>query len=70
MATVEDRLSALEAAMEEVRRDLAGARRPRAWLDDVAGSLRDWPEFTEVLRLGREFRKSVVDPDDGRGTGS
>jgi len=64
MATVEDRLSALESAMEEVRRELAGTRRPRAWLDEVAGSLQEWPEFAEVLRLGREFRNSVVDADD------
>ena len=64
MATVEDRLSALESAMEEVRRELTTERRPRAWLDEVAGSLQEWPEFAEVLRLGREFRKSVVDPDD------
>ena len=64
MATVEDRLSALESAMDEVRRELTGTRRPRAWLDEVAGSLQEWPEFAEVLRLGREFRKSVVDPED------
>jgi hypothetical protein len=64
MATVEDRLSALESALEELRREVANSRRARAWLDDVAGSLQDWPEFAEVLRLGREFRKSVVDRDD------
>ncbi len=64
MATVEDRLSALESAMEQVRRELAGTRPPRAWLDEVAGSLQDWPEFAEVLRLGRDFRNSLVDPDD------
>jgi hypothetical protein len=64
MATVEDRLSALESAMEEVRRELTGACRPHAWLDEVAGSMREWPEFAEVLRLGREFRKSVVDTED------
>ncbi len=50
--------------MEEVRRELASTRRPHAWLDDVAGSLQEWPEFAEVLRLGREFRTSAVDPDD------
>lgn len=70
MATVEDRLSALELAMEEVQRELASARRPRAWLDDVAGSLQEWPEFADVLRLGREFRKSVVDPDNGHDAGN
>jgi hypothetical protein len=62
MATVEERLSALERAMEEVRRQLATSLKPRPWLDDVAGSMTLWPEFAEVLRLGREYRKSVLDP--------
>lgn len=70
MSTIEDRLSALESAMEDVRRQLAGQRRPRAWLDDVAGSLEPWPEFEEVLRLGREFRDSVTDPDDAGSGGA
>ena len=60
MATVEDRLSALE----EVKRELTSTRGLRAWHDEVVGSLQEWPEFAAVLRLGREFRKSVVDPED------
>ena len=50
--------------MEEMKRQLASPGKPRAWLDEVAGSLEEWPEFEEVLRLGREFRRSVVDPDE------
>jgi hypothetical protein len=65
MATVEERLSALESAMENVKLRIAAGRAPRAWLDQVAGSLQTWPEFDEVLRFGREFRGSVTDPDDG-----
>jgi hypothetical protein len=61
MATVEDRLSALEQAMQDVRRRLENKPQPRAWLDDVSGSLEPWPEFEEVLKLGREYRNSVVD---------
>jgi hypothetical protein len=70
MSTIEDRLSALESAMEDVKRQLAGRRKPRAWLDDVAGSLEPWPEFEEVLRLGRESRAGVTDPDDAASRGA
>jgi len=64
MATVEDRLSALETELEAVKRRLGAMHKPRAWLEEVAGSMDDWPEFDEVLRLGREFRQSVTDPGD------
>ena len=64
MSTVEDRLSLLEAAMQDVKRLLATDREPRAWLDDVSGSMRDWPEFDEVLRLGREYRSGLCDSDN------
>ena len=33
-------------------------------------SLQEWPKFAEVLRLGREFRNSVVDPENGHDAGS
>ena len=61
MSTVEERLSALESEVLAVKRQLATLGRPRAWLDEVAGSLDEWPEFDEVLRLGREFRQSACD---------
>jgi len=64
MATVEDRLSTLESELEGVKRRLAAMHKPRAWLEEVAGSMDDWPEFEEVVRLGREFRQSVTDPAD------
>jgi hypothetical protein len=61
MATVGDRLTALEQAMQDVRRRLGNEVQPRAWLDELSGSLEPWPEFAEVLKLGREYRDSVVD---------
>ena len=64
MSTVEERLSALELAVQDVKLQLATSRKPRAWLNEVAGSHQVWPEFEEVLRLGREFRRSVTDPGD------
>jgi predicted nucleotidyltransferase len=64
MSTVEERLTALESEVEVLKRRLARGVQPRAWLDDVAGSLEHWPEFEEVLRLGREFRRSAADPPE------
>jgi hypothetical protein len=69
MSTVEERLSALESEVRAVKQQLASMRKPRAWLDEVTGSMDEWPEFEEVLRLGREFRESARDvlgtPGDG-----
>jgi hypothetical protein len=64
MSTVEERLSALELAMEDMKLRLANEPPPSAWFDKVAGSLQEWPEFEEVLRRGHEFRQSVNDPND------
>ena len=61
MASVEERLAALELELQAVKRQLATIGKPRAWLDEVAGSMDQWPEFEEVLRLGREFRQSACD---------
>ena len=69
MSTVEERLSALESEVQAVKRQLASMGRPRAWLDEVAGSMDGWPEFEEVLRLGREFRKSESDSVDTQDDG-
>ena len=61
MSTMEERLSALESEVEAVKRQLARMGKPRAWLDEIAGSMDPWPEFEEVLRLGRELRQSEQD---------
>lgn len=69
MSSVEDRISALESEIAAVKRQLAAIAKPRPWLDEVAGSMDPWPEFEEVLRLGREFRRSAADvlDDDAAG---
>ncbi len=59
MSTVEERLSALESEVQAVKRELAKMEKKPAWLDEVAGSMDQWPEFEEVLRLGREFREAT-----------
>ncbi|MEW4570262.1 hypothetical protein AB1L88_20540 [Tautonia sp. JC769] len=53
---IEERLSAVEAAIEELRRRMP-ASSPN-WLDQVVGSLKDEPAFDEVLAYGRAFREA------------
>ena len=55
MATVNDRLNALETEVAMLRGQSV-ERRDKNWIEDVAGSFRNEPEFDEVLRLGREAR--------------
>jgi hypothetical protein len=56
MSTVNDRLNALELEVT-VLRGQVGDRGTANWIEAVAGSFRDEPEFDEVLRLGREARQ-------------
>jgi len=53
MATIEQRVSALESAVADLRERVAD-RRP--WPVRIQGSMAEFPEFEEVLRLGRELR--------------
>ncbi|WP_254507634.1 hypothetical protein [Anatilimnocola floriformis] len=49
------RVTALESEVAKLKREKPKGSR---WLDNVKGSMKDDPEFAEVLRLGREFRQS------------
>ena len=69
MLTVERELSVVESELVEVKRQLAevlnGEPPPRTgWLKHVIGSMSDFPEFAEVVRLGREYRQSYRAPGD------
>ncbi len=56
MATVDDRLNALEMEVA-ILREQSVERNDKNWIEVVAGSFRNEPEFDEVLRLGREARR-------------
>jgi hypothetical protein len=62
--TIEERLTALERQMEEIKQQLAHERTQGNWIDKVAGSHKDDPVFAEIVRLGREFRRSQPFPED------
>jgi hypothetical protein len=56
---LEQRVAALESELAEIKRHIVGGvPEKRDWLARVAGSFKDEPDFDEVLRLGREIRRS------------
>ena len=60
MPGVEERLAKLEKevqALKEARSGNPFGKKP-GWISKVSGSFKDDPEFDEILRLGREERKS------------
>jgi hypothetical protein len=54
-SAIEERLSAIELDVAKLKQQVNG-RKSSTWLDRIAGSMKDEPEFGEVLRLGREIR--------------
>jgi hypothetical protein len=67
MKTVEERLEQLEKEVtllklsQSINVDLA-AKKP-GWVAKIEGSFKDAPDFTEILRLGREERQAdIVQP--------
>jgi hypothetical protein len=61
--TVEQRVAILEKEVAELKQHLPRPHKPGTnWLDQVSGSLKDYPEFDEVLRFGHEIRQANVLP--------
>ncbi len=55
--TLEARLEAVERDVAQLK-DLVGrAPEMRPWYERMVGSMKDYPEFADVVRLGRELRK-------------
>ena len=55
MSSVEDRLSAVECELARLRQQL---QRDPSWIVRISGSMKDYPEFDEVLRFGRDARRN------------
>jgi hypothetical protein len=63
-ATLEQRMTALEEAVCELR-EAINARKPAPhWLERVIGSMNDEPAFDEVLAFGRAIRESDRPAED------
>ena len=62
--TLEQRMTALEEVVRELR-DAMQTRKVRAdWLDHVIGTMKDEPAFDEVLAHGRAIRQADLPTED------
>ena len=59
--TLEQRLSALEREVSILKRRLDDRQPQGSWVEGRSGSMKNFPEFLEVVRLGREARQAIVD---------
>ena len=57
--TIEQRLTAVEQELAELRRRLPSERGGKSWIERIAGTFKDDPDFAEIVRLGRECRQSI-----------
>ena len=62
LSLIEQRLATLEQEVAEMKKQLVPTARRGNWVDEFAGSMREFPEFSEVVRLGRELRTAQTDP--------
>lgn len=61
---IEERLSAVEAAIAELQRRLPSTPSAPNWLEQVIGSFKDEPAFEEVIAYGRMLRTQDRPPGD------
>jgi hypothetical protein len=64
--SIEERLSAVEAAIAELQKQVA-TQEPMNWLQQITGSFKDEPAFEEVLAYGRAIRQgdeSILEAQD------
>jgi len=59
---IEQRVAVLERDLAELKRRVASSESGKNWIEAMTGSMKDYPEFEEILRLGREYRRSQKSP--------
>jgi hypothetical protein len=57
-STLEQRITAVEIAVRELREAMPIRKSTADWLDRVIGSMKDEPAFDEVLAHGRAIREA------------
>jgi hypothetical protein len=58
-SSLEKRLELLEREVAQIKLRLTPPQANGNWVDEIAGSMKQFPEFDDVVRLGQEFRKSA-----------
>ena len=62
--SLEERVAKLEQEITLLKAQTSKIEKKPQWPWNVCGSMKDFPEFDEVLRLGRVFRQSYHDQLD------
>jgi hypothetical protein len=65
-ALIEQRLSAVEAAVVELQRRVVGGPPAANWIERFTGSFKNEPAFAQVVEYGRALR-SADRPREGDG---
>jgi hypothetical protein len=58
---LESRLKAVERDLAELKNLVRRVPEAHPWYESMIGSMKDYPEFAEVARLGRDLRKAEHD---------
>ena len=58
MAT-EERLTEVEQEFAELKPRLSPKGDGKSWVERIEGAFQNDPDFEEIVKLGREFRKSA-----------
>ncbi len=64
---IEQRLAAVETAVEEIQRHLSCDTKAPNWVERFTGSFKDEPAFAEVIEYGRVIR-AADRPREGDGS--
>ncbi|HEX5442305.1 MAG TPA: hypothetical protein VFW87_00690 [Pirellulales bacterium] len=63
--SIEQRVALLEEEVAELKRELVASRTAQnSWLDEMVGSMKEFPEFKDVLKLGAEWRRAQGSHND------
>jgi hypothetical protein len=55
---LESRLAAVERELADIKQKLSKNGAGSNWIEQISGSFANDPDFEEIVRLGREYRKS------------
>jgi hypothetical protein len=65
--SIEERLASVERDLAELKARFPPVPKPENWIERISGSMQDYPEFDEILRLGREMREADRPKDEDEG---
>lgn len=63
VATLEERVAKLEFEIAEIKRNSSTKPQGHSWVDDVSGSMKDVPNWSEIVKLGREVAEGRLPPN-------